>query len=195
MLPEFVDATEAIQASLTKKMLDAHGEVTKEFRKAKKMVYFEGDGHGVVSNGQLHSSTFHHIESGIEFRREDLMQMTPEDFERKFVEMGKELGEKANSIHWGIILDASKRSGNVVNRAKENSVIDSIFMMIEALDINFEDGAMGYSLYVSPSEYEAVVRAQNEISETPELSMRMTQLMQQKYEKWRAEEANRKLVD
>jgi hypothetical protein len=195
MIPEFVDATDAIQASLTKKTLDAHAELTSEFRKAKKIVFFEGEGHGILSGNESEASKFHHIESGIEFRLEDLIQMTPEDFERRFIEMGKELGEKANAIHWGIIREATERNGAVITRKKDDSVIESISMMVEKASMSFENGGHGYSLHVPPSDYDAVVEAQNAICECPELSKRMNQLMQQKYEQWRAEEANRKLVD
>jgi len=195
MMPEFVDATNAIQASLTKKMLDTHSEATREFRKAKKIVYFEGEGHGVETDGQSEPSEFTLIESGISFHVDDLMKMTPEDFEQRFIEMGRELGEKANAFHWKIIRDATERSGSVVTRRKSDSIVESIFMMVEKAYMCFENGGHGYSLHVPPSEYDAVVQAQNEIRESPELSRRMENLMQQKYEQWRVEEANRKLVD
>lgn len=80
MMPELVGSIDAILASLTEKMLDTHAEVTKEFRRARKMVYFEGEGHGSLSDGHSEPTTFHHIESGTEFRADDLMHMIKTDF-------------------------------------------------------------------------------------------------------------------
>lgn len=194
-MPEFVDATDLIQAALTKKFLATHAEATKEFRNARKMIYFEGEEHGVTTDGQTESTEFNLVEAGMQFGKDDLMTMTPSDFESRFEAMGKEMGEKSNAFHWQIILDATERSGAVIERSYEDSMVELIFQMIEKAYMSFDDGGQVYGLHVPPSDYEAVVEAQKIIRESPELSKRMNNLMQKKYEQWRAEEANRKLVD
>jgi hypothetical protein len=166
----------------------------KEVRKTK---IFEGKKMVMKrQSGEEEDSSLTTTQVTFEIQVDEIPKMSINDLMAKIDKAAREMAEQMESSFFKTINATLDKKGQIVDQKGEPLSAKSILKVMDKLFIPFdtEGNPEMPTIFVPPNLTEPMKKAITELHEDPDLKSKYDELIQQKREAFRAEEASRKLV-
>jgi hypothetical protein len=151
----------------------------------------------IREDGTTDAVEFKRVETSFMLSKAELEGMDVNSIFTKIDAAAVELEGKKMQQMLEKVKEVTSEYGNVVDAKKTGSTLESIFEMLEKIELFFRgDGSPIWPQFVAGAvAAEKLAKALKEIENTPSLDLRMRKLIDRKREEWRARESDRRLVD
>jgi hypothetical protein len=164
------------------------------FRSMRKQQIFEGHRSSIRrASGSQDTSPFEETKVGLQFKFEEIPHLSVEDVLCRLDQMAEEMAGEIGRQLFASMNATLDKHGQSVDAGGQPPSADLILKMLEGLDMSFEDGKPGIQLVHHPSMTEKFQAASADLMNDPEKSRRYRELMDRKWEEWRARESDRSL--
>jgi hypothetical protein len=159
---------------------------------------FEGDGGRSLTreDGETETGEAVEMRAPLSVASDELPTLTMDALLSKLDEVAKEMARQMAESAYQAVSDAVEKVGNVVDAGGGTLTAELLLESLSAIHIEFRpDGtAQMPEMHIGQSQAEAVRLAIMELETKPKLKQKFAELMEAKWEEWRAREASRKLV-
>ena len=193
MFPDFLKTKEKLQKMLNDKMHKARLRHMGPLADVPKSMIFEGDKHTIVrednsiDEGSLESTTVK-----LEVKFDEVEKMNHEMVLDKINQTAEEMAGKLKKLAFEQIKKSAEEAGNVGSTGGKPLSANSLFEMLEKIDIDFDEAG-------NPNELRVIVHPDRLSSisiviSQAEADPRYQAIIERKREEWYVREGNRKLV-
>jgi hypothetical protein len=166
-------------------------------REVQKTRIFEGNRMVMKrKSGEEEESPLMSTEVRFEIGMEEIPKMSIADLLGKIDKVAREMAEKMESSFFKSLNEMLKKEDRTVEQKGEPLSAKSIIQVLDKLFIPFDDEGKAEmpTIFMHPSLTESMKKAITELHEDSEKEKEYDQLMERKWEEFRAQEASRKLV-
>jgi hypothetical protein len=197
MLPDYPSLKKEIREVLDvflKKRVEQYSTAIRQIPKTK---IFEGKGTVIKRRtGEEDPTEFMSSETGFELKYSEIPEMSIGDILAKLDQAALNMAGNMESTFFKSISEQLDKAGRTFGQKGEPLTGKTILNVLRNIFISFDkDGRPSLpSIFHGPKLEKSMKRAIKEINENPELKKEEKEILIQKKEEWRAEEASRKLV-
>lgn len=131
------------------------------------------------------------------FKLEDIPNLSVGERIDRLDTAAREMANQISSHAFATINEAVDKAGNVVDAKGKPFSPESVFEVLEKIQMDFYDDGVKHkeiTVVIPPALTDRVKDTMEQIHQTPELSKRYEEIIDNKRMEWRAREAARKLV-
>ncbi len=198
MLPKFVAEEELVRLELQRELVSAKRQALGFMNEIPKRHHEEGDKHGSVDRND--SSPYKEYSVHFQLSKEDLKKISRKELIEKWREVGRTMAQQQSDMMFKVIEDDGEKNRYIVKGPKnENEIelVESIFEAMERIDHVFDDDRNPTAKFYAstPEKAAAIYEAQESMLSDPTLRKRYLEIRARKYEQYRSQQADRRLVD
>jgi hypothetical protein len=195
MLPEFLDLTKRFEAMFERDLRRlVRSRLGPGFSQMRQRRQFEGKTWVIQRPGApAEPAGFKTSRAGFKLTIEQIANLTMQDIVRLLNETATEMAEQ---IGRNIVssMDATlEKHGRTMDSGGQPMSAELLLKMLESIEMAFEDGGPNFQLHVHPDMLPKAQEVSAELFRNPELNQRYRDLLDRKWEEWRAREIDRSL--
>ena len=193
MFPDFLKTKEKLQKMLDQEMQKARLSHMGPFADVPKSMIFEGDKHTVVrEDNSIDEGSLESTRVKLEIKFDEVEKMNHEMVLDKINQAAEEMAGKLKKLAFEQIEKSVEEAGNVGSTGGKPLSVNSLFEVLEKIDIDFDEAGNPNELGVvaHPERLSSISRVISQAEADP----RYQAIIERKREEWYAREGNRKLV-
>ena len=197
MLPDYPSLKKEIREVLDvflRKQVEQYSVAMRQIQKTK---IFEGKGTVIKrSTGEEDPTEFMSSETGFELKYNEIPEMSIGDILAKLNQAALNMAGNMESNFFKSISEQLDKAGRTFGQKGEPLTGKTLLNALRNIFISFDKNGKPSlpSIFHGPKLEKSMKKAIKEIDENPELKKEEKEILLQKREEWRAEEASRKLV-
>ncbi len=196
MLPDLPGLKREIQRIIDRYLVKQVNSRLGFIGESPKQIIHEGDRTRIIrSSGSVEDSELKKASTEMSLNIDDIPHLTPEKRLSMINEAADRMAENMSSVLWGSLRETLDKAGQVVDQQGKPLDAETIFSILEMVQIQFDEtGKHSSSLVLSPELFPKATQIMEQIQSEPTLRKRYEEIMLRKRMEWRDREATRKLV-
>lgn len=158
----------------------------------------EGDRFTIIREDQsVHTKNYRQFEVEVNIRVADLLSSGSRPIHDMLDEVSEKMEKQLSEVFQGVMTEATDEAGTATSAGGRPFTAELYIEAIEKMEFKFDDTGIWQmpTTVLHPSREQTFRKEMSRLDNEPELHARMTKIVNEKREAWRAREARRTLVD